>query len=257
MLRGIENTQAARRLAAAAAEKANAPPLLYTTLMLYAYDPTNPRDHMLFAAAALGVAGALRASEFLSAEPGRQLTMGQFAFYADAGASMRMQPADEAASDAGPVLCILTLRITKTNQHGDTTKVISAPQAVRALWRWCSFIGRSAGDPVFVSPIGKTLTASMLTGDLNRRHAAAGLGRIRYTGKSFRRGGASTLAVHGVAAEDIAAIGWAPGSDMWRLYADDPAVRMARAVAANSQMDAGAAAAIPAGKYWAHRRQQA
>jgi hypothetical protein len=90
---------------------------------------------------------------------------------------------------------------------------------------------RSAGnpnEPFFVSADGQELTSSILCGDLNRRHRAAGLGEIAYTGKSFRRGGASTLALHGLPDTDIAALGWAPGSEMWQLYANDPAVQRAR-----------------------------
>lgn len=256
VLRGIEQAQNARRLASSAAEKANSPPLLYSTLMKYTFNPEIPRDHMIFAAAALGVAGALRPSEFLSVLPGRQLLTNQLAFYAEAAARTRMLPHEAHATH--PVICVLTLRVTKTTQTKDTVKVISVPQAVGALWRWCAYTRRKGDAPVFMCLITqRALTVSALTGDLNRRHTAAGLGHINYTGKSFRRGGASSLALRGLNDEDIAAIGWAPGSTMWRLYADDPAVQLARAIDTNQQMDAAAAAAGNAAKYWAHRPRRA
>lgn len=255
---GIENTQTTHRLATTQLhqQQDNAPPLLYSTLLCFNYDVTKPRDVMLFAAAALGVAGALRIGELCGdpSRPGRQLTVGQLTFYADASTQRPLLPSPNGAAAAAagqttpaPAACTLTLRVTKTRQHASTTKVISAPHAVAGLWRWRQHLARTraAGpnDPLFITDGGQVLSASILCGDLNRRHVAAGLGPINYTGKSLRRGGASTLALHGLPAADIAALGWAPGSDMWQLYANDPSVQRARAAAINRQMDATAAAA--------------
>jgi len=83
---------------------------------------------------------------------------------------------------------------------------------------------------------GKPLSTFALTADLQRRHRAAGLGEVHYTGKCFRKGGAATLAVQGIAGADIASLGWAPGSQMWRTYASDPSVQQHRAVALNARM---------------------
>ena len=53
------------------------------------------------------------------------------------------------------------------------------------------------------------------------------------------------LALHGLPDTDIAALGWAPGSEMWQLYANDPAVQRARAALINSRMDGRATLGAP------------
>jgi hypothetical protein len=78
--------------------------------------------------------------------------------------------------------------------------------------------------------------------DLQRRHVAAGLGEVRFTGKCFRRGGVSTLAAQGIDAETLATLGWAANSPMWKIYANDPAVQLHRARAVAAQMQSSFAA---------------
>jgi hypothetical protein len=58
-----------------------------------------------------------------------------------------------------------------------------------------------------------------------------GLGLLELTGKSWRMGGASSLALQGLEPADIAALGWAPDSHMWERYARDPQVQRQRAIA--------------------------
>ena len=117
-------------------------------------------------------------------------------------------------------------------------KLITAPAAVSAVWSWfCHSAERSSRDLVFQLAIGeRPLTTYALSGDLSRRHALAGLGKFTFYGKSLRQGGASSLAVQGHSPGDIAALGWAPDSKMWEIYARDPAVQRQRALSRSGLM---------------------
>jgi hypothetical protein len=195
---------------------------------------------MMFAAAALGVAAALRPGELLGSPKltDRALTLGQLAFYANERALLQeRQPMAPAPGAATPTILELTLKATKTQQHQSTTKIVSASAAVAAVWRWCLVRGASSPAAIlFADRADVPLTTSDLCHDLMRRHRRAGLGEVFYSGKCMRRGGASTLAVQGIDDADIAALGWAPDSKMWERYAGDPAVQRARAVARASLM---------------------
>jgi hypothetical protein len=232
VLRGIANDRASRRRAATKATKApRSPSLTFDVLCEYRYDAFERRDVMLLAAAMLGVTAALRPSELLGSSryPERALTCGQVRFYADELCTRLLSPAMH--SHVSPRAIKVRVLVTKTSQHQAIEKVVSAPIAIAAVWRWCRHRGARSTDPLFWCN-GKALTTRMLVGDLNRRHVATTLPPLvsRYTGKCLRRGGTSTLAARGVARADIAALGWAPNSHMWELYANDPGVQHARRV---------------------------
>ena len=141
----------------------------------------------------------------------------------------------------------MRLFVTKTHKPGET-KIISAPTAVAALWRWLR-LSRPEPHSLIFANNGRALSTFALMADLRRRLTKIGLGAMAatVTAKCFRRGGASTLAGLGVAGADIAAAAWAPGSSMWQLYANDPKVKRARAIKINRLMQSDvAAAAVPA-----------
>jgi hypothetical protein len=236
ILKGVERTQAQRAAERPLAPDATSRPLLLPTLLKYAYADT-PRDRMLRAAALLGVSGGLRPGELLGNRDKPPLRREQFAFYADGAATQPMRPPD---TGAVPRVLQLTLRNTKTSQFRPVVKLITAPSALAAVWRWfCDTADRGPSADLFrLTPTSPLLSTFALTSDLQRRHRAANLGEVTYYGKSWRQGGAGTLAAQGIDAADIAALGWAPNSAQWERYARDPQVQRLRQVARADQMEA-------------------
>ena len=251
VLNGIERAQAERKQARPlASAPPDTQPLLFTTLQQLHFAST-ARDRMLKAAAYIGVAAALRPAELLGNyhAPERALLREQLTFYSDAAASVVVSPPGTGAT---PRFVQITLRVTKTSQFNRVIKFVQAADAVEAAWRWfCETADRHPRTALFrllANPAAPRLSTYALTRDLTRRHAAAGLGDIRLTGKSWRMGGASTLAIQGYDAADIAALGWAPESAQWQRYARDPQAVRQHALARSTLMQprspaAGAAAA--------------
>lgn len=242
-LRGIERAQSTRRLQQpmAASKAKDAQPLLYTALQKLHFG-NEPRERMYKAAAFLGVSAALRPGELLSVARSPQRE--QFKFYADYAATAEMKPP---GTGEQPRALELTLRITKTTQNRDLVKIVTAADAVAAVWRWyCDTADRGPAAQLFrLEPTDKPPTSYALVKSLERRHKRAGLGTINLTGKSLRMGGASTLAVQGLEASDIAALAWAPGSQQWQTYARDPLVQRQRAIQRSNLMQLAAAPPRP------------
>ena len=244
LLEGVANAQATRaQERPLSEERALSTPLTLSSLRLYAFDTTQPRERMHRAAAFLGVCLGLRISELLgnSVHPGRALRMEQLTFYADA-AALTPLPIDSTRSPATiPVVLQLVLRATKTQHLTPTIKICAVAEAVKAVWEWfrdCHTAGRGPQDRIFQLEGRHPLSAYALMQFLQRRHLAAGLGCARFTGKSLRRGGASTLAANGVDEEHIARLGWANNSHVWKRYANDPAVQRQRSIQQNKLMSA-------------------
>lgn len=244
LLAGVANAQAARaQERPLSEEQAQSTPLTLPLLRLCVFDMTQPRHRMYRAAAFLGVCLALRISELLgnSVHPERALRMEQLTFYADAAALTPLPGNSAASSTAIPVVLQLMLRATKTQHLTRTIKICAVAEAVSAVWVWfrdCHIAGRGPQDRLFQLEGGHPLSAYALMQFLQRRHLAAGLGPARLTGKSLRRGGASTLAANGVDEEHIARLGWANNSHVWKRYANDPAVQRQRSIQQNKLMSA-------------------
>ena len=247
VLKGIQRQEVQRAVASVRRGRqktADASELLLPTLLKFHFGES-PRDCMFFAAACLAVTGGMRASELLGSKdyPERALTRDQQSFFA--GTADNLAPIEAphggaAAPEVTPVVLEVHLHVTKTTQMSGVTKVIAAPRVVAAVWRWiCVSAEHAAGDLLFQLEGRAPLTTGALTKDLERRHAAAGLGQVRYTGKSWRRGGAATLAALGYDAAAIAALGWAEDSAMWERYVRDPQVRRVRAVVRGGLMEPG------------------
>ena len=232
MLKGIAAVKATLPLAA----PLQSAPLTFHQALTFAYSDSK-QDCMLRAAILLAVAATLRPSELVGSRelPERTLRRSQVVFFADIGGTQRLEPSSSSSS-LSPRFLILTLLRTKTQPKG-TTKVVSAHAAVAALWRWyCITTDRPSSALLFFNR-DRALTTWALVADVRRRAALAGLGHLYFTGKCARRGGASTLAMQGISAEDIAAQGWALDSAQWKTYADDPAVQLQRQIAINQRME--------------------
>jgi integrase len=217
--------------------------LLLPTLLKFRFGDS-PRDGMMRAAACLAVGGGLRPSELLGSKdyPERALRREQIAFFAGAAGERLLGPptVGEAPGGEEPTVLQLTLLVTKTSQMSGVVKLIAAPTVVDAVWRWFRrATARSPSDLLFQAEDGTPLTTHALVKDMERRHAAAGLGLVHYTGKSWRRGGAGTLAALGYDEVDIAALGWSVGSRQWETYSNDPQVRRQRAILRGAMMEPG------------------
>ena len=240
LLKGVANDKAEREQARRAATSPTLPLTLDIVLRLQPlHDAAKPRDCMLFAALALGVVACLRPSEMLGSHlhPARALRAEQLSFFSDAAGLLTLLPWRDTAST--PSHCTLALEVGKTDQQRrGTVMAVGAPVAVEALWRWCRLSGARGAAPLF--KVGaKPLTTNALVGHLRRRLARIGLGEGHFTGKSMRKGGASTLSALGVSADDIARAGWAPSSNTWQAhYANHPDVQRARALAVSRHMQA-------------------
>lgn len=181
-------------------------PLTFDHAMRFVYTDST-QDCMLRAAIRFSIAATLRPSELLGSTdlPERALRRNQVVFYADAGGLKLLEPSVSSITLV-PHYLILTLHRTKTRPKG-TTKVVSARAAVIALWQWyCTTADRPSSSLLFYNN-GRQLTTWALLADVRRRAVSVGLGHLHLTGKCARRGGASTLAMQGIDAEDIAAQG--------------------------------------------------
>ena len=232
MLKGIAAVKATLPLAASP----QSAPLTFDQAMKFQYSDSE-QDCMLRAAIRFAVAATLRPSELLGSRdlPERALRRHQVVFYADAGGTQRLEPSSFTLA-LSPHFLILTLLRTKTQPKG-TTKVVSAHAAVAALWQWYCITADRPSDSLLFFNRERALTTWALLADVRRRAALVGLGHLFFTGKCARRGGASTLAMQGIDAEDIAAQGWSLDSSQWKRYADDPAVQLQRQIAVNQRMD--------------------
>ena len=234
-LDGIERAQFAQKKNVGKA----AAPLLYTTVLALAFGDTT-RGRMRRAAALLGVAGGFRPGELLDSAAQRPLRRSQMRFYSDGAGTV---PTEWPGSGAAPRVLEITLHATKTKQFTGVVKMISAPEAVAACWAWYGETAARGPDAVLFRETadGPLLNTLQLMGYLSRKVAKAGLGVVHLTGRSLRQGGASTLAVQGRSEADIAALGWAPGSSAWQVYARDPQVQRQLAVQRSRQMADAAA----------------
>jgi hypothetical protein len=250
LLAGIANAQAQREQERPLDEQqTGSTPLTLPSLRLYTFDISQPRDRMYRAAAYLGVCLALRISELLgsSLHPERAIRTEQLAFFTDA-AALTPLPVDSTTT-AVPIVLQLVLRATKTQHLAPTVKVCAVAEAVQAVWQWareCHTAGRPLSARLFQLQDRLPISSYALMKFLQRRHQAAGLGAARFTGKSLRRGGASTLAAAGVDEEHIARLGWGLNSSVWKRYANEHGVQRQRAIQQSRLMEAdcsGSAAA--------------
>jgi hypothetical protein len=192
------------------------------------------RDGMMFAAIALATAAAMRPSELLGSQtyPERALRADQITFYTALHASVTPSSSVQHSLK----YCIVRLDISKTHPRGEE-RTVSAMDAVQAVWQWMVISGHQ-GSTVLFQHADTPLSISMLIGHLRRKLTEIGLKHLHVTGKCFRKGAASTLSALGTDAADIAiAGGWSVGSNVWQSnYANFPAVKRARAIQVNAQM---------------------
>ena len=127
-----------------------------------------------------------------------------------------------------------TLLRVPASPDADTSAVVAVNKYIRE-----SVVRLEAGGPLFVLVNGKPLTRSKVVSALKETAEKAGLGAAGFSGISFRRGGALSMALAGVEDRVIQALGrWS--SDCYRRYIQLTDVEVARAtsMAASSSGDA-------------------
>lgn len=227
VIKGIARERTAVEKAARAARRptTDLTPDLLATLAPCATDSA-PQAIMLWAAVCTGTHGTLRVSELIgsSQNPERALRPEQIVFR---DAARRVVPHVGASTGvATPASFDIRLRETKTDQMAlfDQTATVAAPIAVSALWRWVAL--RRADCPTLFE---QRLKFPAIGEYLRSLCEKAGLGRPHFSGKCFRRGGASGALASGASREDIAAAGRWKSHAMIDLYANS-AAKEARAL---------------------------
>ena len=194
-----------------------------------------PDRALLFAAMCLGTCALLRPNELLGApnHKERAVQRTQLTFRDHLGA--------ECSPGQQPHHILLTLPVAKTDQlRRGQVRPIAADFAVRALVRWCSIRDSQPIDAgqLFRFASGKLLSTQRLLSHLRAECAALGMVDAIFTGKCFRRGGASVMVASGLGADSIRKAGgcsWGASSRVWERYVSQEAAQLS-AIAASRQL---------------------
>jgi hypothetical protein len=222
------------------AVKAQPPPYALTTAALASIRsiflrPDDPQSVMMWAAANLAVYALLRPNEFLGSATyrDRALKPKQITFLLYPRQIIRAQllPAGSDTSEYElPDRLELQLGVTKTHQDGEKEPIpVAGAQAVEAVWRWVhlrrDLQPKAHESQLFRVPGSPALSCEALTSALTRAVEQATGERPRLIGKSFRRGGASTLLAAGTDRKSIEKAGRWTNGRMIEVYADNNAKR--------------------------------
>lgn len=171
---------------------------------------TTLSDQRSFAALTLGVCAFLRPGEFVGKQP---ITWSQLMFYREDGTQTLV---------GTPDYFTLRLHTSKTDQMGRGRVIhVATAVSVQAMWVWYQSrpLTSSPLTPVFLNVAGVCLSLPRLLATISVWLCRAGYPSpaLRIRGRSFRRGGASSMAAAGESAATIQRAGrWA--SDAATLY---------------------------------------
>ncbi|HVT62075.1 MAG TPA: hypothetical protein VHD33_01120 [Legionellaceae bacterium] len=238
VLDGIERSKAAQEQAARLLRQSQqSHPLTFDIVkeLRTLHPSTSPFDCMCYAAICLGVSASLRPSELLGSSKLREraLRIGQIQFFDAQGNSLPFHSNQPASRFQ------VHLHISKTDQlMRGRIKEISAKTAVIAMQQWARMRGSIDQQQLLFQHQQRRLDTYSLLRHLGKKLKELGYSDFSLSGKSFRRGGASSLALLGIPASDIAQAGWSHNSSAWQqYYANHPEVQQARAVIVNSQLE--------------------
>jgi len=194
----------------------------------------------------------LRPCEFLGVRKDRSqaLRISDVTFFARAGSQEKVDlcpPGELAEQHDEPDRFSLWLGATKADQLAENPPtVIAAAPAVQALWRWMHLRRDLGGEdgPVFAVPGGSgQLSQAELCRYLGEWIAVATDGTVpKVTGRTFRRGGTSSMLASGAARADIQKQGRWKTASMVDVYSS-AAAKQARAIIDNRAKGAAAIAA--------------
>ena len=231
-IRRLDEHALQRRLA----PSARLPPSALTPALLLQLEPAlrseaSPRSIMLLAAAHTGVHTTLRPSELLGSKqyPERAPLAASIVFYSHPHSSGIASIASGAASRV-PDRFSIDLGATKTDQAGRAApKSCAVPAAVRALWEWSLLrYARAEPSPLLFALDGAPLLLKSLLSELMQLHELQGLGPVRFTGKSFRRGGNSEAAAAAMPVADLQSRGGWASAAMVSVYTTAEAAEQRR-----------------------------
>lgn len=173
-----------------------------------------PAHRTLYAACCLAFSALLRCGEFTISGSGKfnpeiHLSRGSISFIPD-------------LESATHILLALPASKTDPFRKGISITVAAAPGSpscpIRALQDlFLSTPDLPPSSPLFITPEGDPLTRKYFIGSLRQYLTAAGFEASKYSGHSFRRGGASSAAAAGFNDYEIQLLGhWR--SDTYKLY---------------------------------------
>lgn len=185
-----------------------------------------PKHRMLWAAYTLGTYGLLRVGEFTirtASEADRILRWRHISWFDADGKCIvgRGAPALQLASEYR-----VLLEASKTDPFRMSVSIrVASPVAVAAMRAYyCTLLlaPPSPQHPVF-SIKSTAMTREFLIEEIRKNIGVLGLDQSKFSGHSFRRGGAQSLADAGVAPDVIKTMGrWS--SDCYQLYISTPSV---------------------------------
>lgn len=203
---------------------------------------SNPKLVMLYAALCLGTCALLRPNELLGAPKNedRAIKRDQITFKDAEG--LPCSPGCQTGQSA-PDTFILTLPVSKTDQaRRGKTRTVAAAFAVRAVAQWCAHwdeqpAEEKARDARLFRVGDKGLRTQQLLAHLTAQCVAVGMTNFKFTGKCFRRGGASAMAAAGEQPADIKKAGGWKGSSYLKYLTAEAAER--HATAASRRLERG------------------
>jgi hypothetical protein len=243
LLKGMQRTRAAA--AASSQQPATRTRLAITVPLLKQMISTHlnhgDRLHtMLIAAMTTATAGLFRLSEIVAKRvtgdaEHRTPRVRDVRFFSSEGAFVPA-PSPEQCAEQVPDYFEIFLPMSKTDQLRHGAKIIiSSPLAVQSMWQY--FIMRrhcpAPAQHLFTLPNGTPLTVSQLIAHTRAALASVGQNAAHYSGHSFRRGGATTLARAGQMQRLKAAGRWK--SDCFKLYIESE-MNIALLIAAGKTM---------------------
>jgi hypothetical protein len=262
VLNGIKREQAEAAATAAKSGAVTVPTVELTPALLaimgraVGEQSSDPDAQMHWAAATCAVYGMFRPSEVLGSHisPDRALGPESIVFYRNGKRMDLFASGVSPLSGVQPSYFTVQLFISKTVQFRQSDPhPIAARAAVQAMWIWMhtrrALVGQLCTAPwdgrLFHIPHEKRLSQRRLIAVLEAAAFASTGERCRFTGKSFRRGGASALMAAGASSSDMQAAGRWRSAAMPGVYATSQSKRE-RMLAVSSQL-MGSAAAFFAG----------
>ena len=253
VMKGIQRAKAPTE---AEARKKKPPTMALTFDLLHQLEPLflwgeDDEACMMWAAAHVATYGALRPSELLGSAQNREraLRIDQVQFLLRKGSPQPAQllpPGSNISDFELPYSFTIRLEITKTKQGGEPEPVeIPAPSAVKALWHWVHRRRDLHPSPddvqLFRIPRQQPLSVAKLTSRIEEAIGQLTGSVPHLTGKTFRRGAASSLVAGGADIPTILAAGrWAGTSGaMVGIYSSSQAKRQ-RAAEVRRRLDPSA-----------------
>jgi len=200
--------------------------MLSRVLTLLQRNPFTPRLLMMWAAATMGTYALLRPGEFLGVkqnhEDGLPVTAITFYSHLTENIEVSLPPANHPIERYPvPVRYTIQLGITKADQRGQNAPhPVAARVAVEAMWRWLHHrrMGGAQGAQLFRMPNQPALSKAAILDWLTSLLRILEYKNFVLSGRSFRRGGASSYTAMGLTPQQVAPAGRWSSAAMVNVY---------------------------------------